>query len=99
MTRRPCIAALAAASLVACGSSGSDGTPAPFLLRIACAIERFIDRDDMRVRQEGVDRCAGAARQMAQSRDQMREALRDAVEPADEDAQDPSERDEDGSHD
>jgi entry exclusion lipoprotein TrbK len=99
MMRRACIAALAAASLVACGSSGSDGTPTPFLLRVACAIERFIERDDMRVRQEGVDRCAGAARQMAKSRDQMREALRDAVEPPDEDAQEPQESDEDGRHD
>lgn len=92
MTRRPGIAALAAAALVACGSSGSGETPTPFLLRVACAIERFIERDDMRVRQEGVDRCAGAARQMAQSRDRMREVLRDAVEPADDDAQEPPER-------
>ena len=65
--------------LVACGSSGSEETPTPFLLRVACAIERFIDRDDMRVRQEGVDRCAGAARQMAESRERMREARRMAL--------------------
>jgi entry exclusion lipoprotein TrbK len=89
MTRRLCIAALALAWLAGCGTSDSDETPTPFLIRVACAIERLIERDDMRVREEGVDRCAGAARQIARSREQMRDALRDAVEPADEQAPEP----------
>jgi entry exclusion lipoprotein TrbK len=89
MTRRVLLAALASASLAACGPSDSGEAPTPFFIRLACAIERFVDRDDMRVREEGVDRCAGAARQLERNRDQMREILRDAMEPAEEKPPDP----------
>ena len=74
---------LAASALVAVALCGCDaGAPRlPLLVRAMCAIERWIERDDMRVRQEGVDRCAGAARQIEQSRRGLERALRDAAKP------------------
>jgi hypothetical protein len=91
MTRRLLLPALLAASLAACGPSDSGETPTPFFIRLACAIERFIERDDMRVREDGLGRCAGAARQIERNREQMREVLRDAMEPAEEDESEPRE--------
>jgi hypothetical protein len=86
MRRRLGAALLAAAALAACTPSGSEETPPPFLIRLVCAIERLIERDDMRVREEGVSRCSGAARQIERNREQMREILRDAMEPEGEEA-------------
>jgi hypothetical protein len=83
VTGRRCAVVLTAASIAACAPADPTETPTPFFIRLVCAIERLIERDDMRVREEGVSRCAGASRQLERSREQAREILREAIEPGD----------------
>ena len=56
MTRsRLAASALVAVALCGCAPGDAGAPRLPLLVRAMCAIERWIERDDMRVRQEGVD--------------------------------------------
>ncbi len=76
------ISVLVALVLSACGPSGSGDAPPGLLLRLMCGIERWLERKDFRVREEGVDRCAGAARQIEASRERAGEVLRQTLDPS-----------------
>ncbi len=80
-TRRVAIPLLLTASLLACAPVGAEEPPAPFLLRIVCGIQRWLEQHEFRVREEDVGRCSGAARQIETTRERMRETLRRTVEP------------------
>ena len=51
------------------------------VLRGVCGLQRWLERNDFRVRAEGVDRCAGAARQMEASGERARRWLEGNLEP------------------
>ncbi len=66
--------------LTGCAPSESEGQPPTLVLRVVCGIQRWLERNDFRVREEGVDRCAGAARQIEASRERARELLERTLE-------------------
>ncbi len=66
------------------------------VLRIVCGLQRWLERNDFRVREEGVDRCAGAARQLEASRERAKELLEKSLDP-DRDEDEPAPRDGEGS--
>jgi hypothetical protein len=72
---------LLATPLVACAPPEAEEPPAPFLARIVCDIQRWLERHEFRVREEDVGRCSGAARQIETTRERMQEALRQTIEP------------------
>lgn len=77
---RLCAAALAAL-LLGCGSAEPGETPVPLPLRIACRVQRWIEGEELRLRQETVDRCGEAGRALREGERTAREVLRDSVEP------------------
>jgi hypothetical protein len=73
--------------LLGCGPAEPDDVPQPFFLRIVCGVQRWLEQKDFRVREDGVDRCSGAARQIRATRERARTAFGKATEPpSDEDA-------------
>ena len=81
MSNRVCVTALCLLlGLAGCAPSGSEGGPPTPVLRIVCGIQHWLERNDFRVREEGVDRCAGAARQIEASRERARELLERSLE-------------------
>ena len=90
------ISVLVALVQSACGPSGSGDAPPGLLLRLMCGIERRLERDDFRVREEGVDRCAGAARQIKAGRERAGEVLRQTLDPSPKDERDGSAGEGDG---
>ncbi len=72
--------------LAGCAPSPSEGGPPTLILRVVCGIQHWLERNDFRVREEGVDRCSGAARQIEAGRERAQELLEKSLEhPADED--------------
>ncbi len=67
--------------LTGCAPSESEGQPPTLVLRVVCGIQRWLERNDFRVREEGVDRCAGAARQIESSRERAMELLEKSLDP------------------
>ncbi len=82
--------------LSGCASSESEGEPPTLVLRIVCGIQHWLERNDFRVREEGVDRCAGAARQLEASRERAKELLEKSLDP-DRDQDEPAPRQGEGS--
>ncbi len=82
MSKRVCVIALCPLlGLAGCAPSGSEGGPPTPVLRIVCGIQHWLERNDFRVREEGVDRCAGAARQIESSRERAMELLEKSLDP------------------
>ena len=81
--------------LTGCAPSESGRSQTP-VLRIVCGIQRWLERNDFRVRAEGVDRCAGAARQLEASRERAKELLQKSLDP-DRDEDEPAPREGEGS--
>lgn len=78
--------------LTGCAPAESGGRPPTLVLRIVCGLQRWLERNDFRVREEGVDRCAGAARQLEASRERAKELLEKSLDPdRDEDEPAPTE--------
>jgi hypothetical protein len=69
-------------ALEGCGPSKGQEPPEPFLLRVVCSIQRWLERHDFRVRGPDVGRCDEAARQIDEGRERAEHVLRDAMEPA-----------------
>ncbi len=82
--------------LTGCAPSESEGRPPTLVLRLVCGIQRWLERNDFRVREEGVDRCAGAARQLEASRERAKELLEKRLDP-DRDEDEPAPMDGEGS--
>ncbi len=76
--------------LTGCAPAGSA------VLRIVCGLQRGLERNDFRVREEGVDRCAGAARQLEASRERAKALLEKSLDP-DRDQDEPAPRQGEGS--
>ncbi len=82
MWNRACVTALCLVrGLTGCAPSESDGRSQTPVVRIVCGIQRWLERNDFRVREEGVDRCAGAARQLEASRERAKELLEKSLDP------------------
>lgn len=64
-----------------CGVSGPDA-PGPFWWRAACAVERWLDRNDMRVRWGRAEPCERMARELDRGRKAVRDWVDRATEPA-----------------
>ena len=91
MSNRACVTALCLVlGLTGCAPAGSA------VLRIVCGLQRWLERNDFRVREEGVDRCAGAARQLEASRERAKELLEKSLDP-DRDEDEPAPREGEGS--
>ncbi len=76
--------------LTGCAPAGSA------VLRIVCGLQHWLERIVFRVRAEGVDRCAGAARQLEASRERAKELLEKSLDP-DRDEDEPAPREGEGS--
>ncbi len=88
MSNRACVTALCLVlGLAGCAPSGSEGGPSTPVLRIVCGIQRWLERNDFRVREEGVDRCAGAARQLEASRERATDLLKKRLDPGRDEAE------------
>jgi hypothetical protein len=69
-------------ALEGCGPSKGQESPHPFLLRVVCSIQKWLERHDFRVRGPDVGRCDEAARQIDESRERAEHVLREVIEPA-----------------
>ncbi len=97
MSNRACVTALCLVlGLTGCAPSDAGGRSQTPVLRIVCGIQRWLERNDFRVRAEGVDRCAGAARQLEASRERAKELLEKSLAP-DRDEDEPAPREGEGS--
>ncbi len=86
MARSAFVSAIALCGvLLGCAPSESGEAPRAPWLRVMCALQGWIESEESRVRGEGVDRCAGAGRQIRSSAERAREILTDDEDPADED--------------
>ena len=66
--------------LVGCAPGQSDDASPTLVLRVVCGIQGWLERNDFRVRTEGVDRCSGAARQIEAGRERAREVLEETLD-------------------
>ena len=80
-TRTRGISLVLALALVGCAPAESGEVPPGLVLRVVCGIQRWLERNDFRVREEGVDRCSGAARQIQADQERAQELLRRSIEP------------------
>ncbi len=97
MSNRACVTALCLVlGLTGCAPSESEGRSQTPVLRIVCGLQRWLERNDFRVREEGVDRCAGAVRQLEASGERAKALLEKRLDP-DREEDEPAPRQGEGS--